>query len=91
MELNCLYVDNYLTNMENILVQYFEIELKSLTKEQRNGKTFGKYTVRHIYNRVRKVLHTYLLGREEHALHVLMKVKYEFTKETLTFMNLVFW
>lgn len=90
MELNCLYVDNYLTNMENILVHYFEIELKALSDEQPNGKKFGKNTMRQIYSRLIKVLHTYLLGREDHALHVLLKVKYDFSKKKIMFMNFVF-
>lgn len=90
MELNCLYLDNYLLNMENILVHYFEIELKCLSKEQPNGKGVTKSTIRQMYSRVTKVLYTYLLGREDHVLHVLIKIKYDIFKETSIFMNLIY-
>lgn len=90
MELNCLYLDNYLSNMETILVQYMEIEIKSLPKQQPNGKGLGRKMLYQIFNRIVKALCTYLLGREDHMLHVLMKIKYEFSKEVLLFMNLFY-
>lgn len=73
--------------MENILVCYVEVELKSLQEQPTNGKSFSKKKMNQMYSRITKLLYIYLLGREDHVLHVLMKIKYEISKETMAFMN----
>lgn len=91
MELNCLYLDNYLSNMENILVYYFEIELKSLSRSHLNGRYISKRSMHQFYNRITKIFYIYLLGQEDRVHHVLMKIKYEISEGTILYMNLIYW
>ncbi|RZC32529.1 hypothetical protein BDFB_008997, partial [Asbolus verrucosus] len=76
IELQCCTPDNYLSNMEDILTLYCNLELEVIYPLKRKDLSKREYR-RRILSVCRKIIHiltVYLLERNDHILHVLMKV-----------------
>lgn len=76
--------------MEDILVHYVEIELKFLSEQISTNKIFTKKVAHKIYKKINRILYIHLLGREDHILHVLIKIKYEISTEISIFLNFIY-
>ncbi|RZB40975.1 uncharacterized protein BDFB_009532, partial [Asbolus verrucosus] len=76
IELQCCTPDNYLNNMEDILTSYCNLELEVIYPLKRKDFSKREYK-RRILSVCRRIIHiltVYLLERNDHILHVLIKM-----------------
>ncbi|KAJ3662883.1 hypothetical protein Zmor_007201 [Zophobas morio] len=76
VELQCCTSDNYLSNMEEILTLYCNLELEAIRPLKKKDLTKHKYKKRivSVAKQIIHVLTVYLLERHDHILHVLIKM-----------------